>query len=43
MLGEGSDSEAPPGYGEKRDQLELSQDGFDTKAKVTGIQPMGLI
>ncbi|KAG0651425.1 UDP-glucose:sterol glucosyltransferase 80B1 [Hyphodiscus hymeniophilus] len=27
--------EPPPAYGEKHDQLELSQDGFDTKAKVT--------
>jgi hypothetical protein len=28
-------SEAPPAYGEDHDQIELSQDGFDTKAKVT--------
>ncbi|KAI9047518.1 hypothetical protein LZ554_008234 [Drepanopeziza brunnea f. sp. 'monogermtubi'] len=28
-------TEAPPEYGEGQDQLELSQDGFDTKAKVT--------
>ncbi|KAL5314993.1 hypothetical protein ACEPPN_017643 [Leptodophora sp. 'Broadleaf-Isolate-01'] len=27
--------EAPPAYGEKHDQIELSQDGFDTKAKIT--------
>lgn len=27
--------EAPPAYGDHHDQIELSQDGFDTKAKVT--------
>ncbi|RDW73139.1 putative glucosyl glucuronosyl protein [Coleophoma cylindrospora] len=27
--------EAPPAYGSRHDQLELSQDGFDTKANVT--------
>ena len=27
--------EPPPAYGEKLDQIELSQDGFDTKAKIT--------
>jgi hypothetical protein len=27
--------EPPPAYGNKHDELELSQDGFDTKAKVT--------
>ena len=27
--------EAPPAYGDNENQLELSQDGFDTKAKVT--------
>lgn len=28
-------TDAPPAYSERRDQLDLSQDGFDTKAKVT--------
>ncbi|TVY83568.1 Sterol 3-beta-glucosyltransferase UGT80B1, partial [Lachnellula suecica] len=30
-----SETEAPPAYGDSHDQIELSQDGFDTKAKVT--------
>lgn len=28
----------PPAYGQRHDELELSQDGFDTQAKVTGEQ-----
>jgi hypothetical protein len=28
-------TEAPPAYGDNHDQIELSQDGFDTHAKVT--------
>ncbi|CZT47110.1 related to sterol glucosyltransferase [Rhynchosporium secalis] len=35
ILSEDGATEAPPAYGEKHDQIELSQDGFDTKAKVT--------
>ncbi|TVY28311.1 Sterol 3-beta-glucosyltransferase [Lachnellula hyalina] len=30
-----SETEAPPAYGDSHDQIELSQDGFDTKANVT--------
>lgn len=29
--------DAPPAYGSKHDRLELSQDGFITKANVTGM------
>jgi hypothetical protein len=29
------ETEAPPAYGDNESQIELSQDGFDTKAKVT--------
>ena len=30
------DTSAPPAYNEKHDQIDISQDGFDTQAKVTG-------
>lgn len=36
----GADNEAPPAYGEVHDQLNLSQDGFNAGAAVTGeLQP----
>ncbi|KAH7391206.1 glycosyltransferase family 1 protein [Cadophora sp. MPI-SDFR-AT-0126] len=35
LLSTDGSTEAPPAYGEKHDQIELSQDGFDTKAKIT--------
>ncbi|PVH81553.1 glycosyltransferase family 1 protein, partial [Cadophora sp. DSE1049] len=35
ILSTDGSTEAPPAYGEKHDQIELSQDGFDTKAKLT--------
>ncbi|PBP25882.1 UDP-Glycosyltransferase/glycogen phosphorylase [Diplocarpon rosae] len=35
ILSNDQSTEDPPAYGAKHDQLELSQDGFDTKAKVT--------
>ena len=28
--------QVPPAYSERHDQIEISQDGFDTQAKVTG-------
>ena len=35
ILAQDGASEAPPAYGDLPDQIEMSQDGFDTKAKVT--------
>jgi hypothetical protein len=35
ILSQDGSADAPPAYGEKHDQIEMSQDGFDTKAKVT--------
>lgn len=35
ILSQDGTSEAPPAYGEQHDSIEMSQDGFDTKAKIT--------
>ncbi|CAL3973656.1 unnamed protein product [Diplocarpon coronariae] len=35
ILSDNQSAEVPPAYGAKHGQLQLSQDGFDTKAKVT--------
>ncbi|KAE8451366.1 hypothetical protein EG329_003995 [Mollisiaceae sp. DMI_Dod_QoI] len=35
ILGSDGTEEAPPAYGDQHDQIDVSQDGFDTQAKVT--------